>query len=827
MLRLATTLFGRTLLLLHALATLSRPQLLLAILLHPIGCGLSILPTVFAEVQALSGHSFTLDAAASDSGDNAHCTNFCSPSNSFMSSQHTGHIWINAPFTQLTAFVQHYLHCRQLSPDSTSACILVPGYLLPILKPLLSSMRLLKRFTKGAAIFEQRARSGNAATSPGVQWPVYVYTDVPSAAHAACEQGHPAHSLQGAAVISAAACPKPTPSNERLAMLFEGNFQGEAARLEAPVLLDSGASSNFVSPRLLQRLAITYSSSSAKSRLANDSEAPILGKVRLRFRLQNFTATVTCFVTDLCEDFDLILGNGFMVSHLATLDYSNFTASFRRDGKLYTLTPSSVLGDRDTSSDQSPEVTFRHPGPSKSSPTGGKASSKITNSADQQSAFSAILGDANPRHFLSCAQARKSIKRGCRSFLVLVSQSDLASTLATAGLAESTDVNNSAANSVDDAEQADLHKHIDSLQQDFADVFAPPSGLPPDRGVEHVIPLLPDSQPPFQRMYRLAPSELQEVQRQITDLLSKQLIEPSTSPYGASILFVEKKTGELRMVVDYRALNKVTVKNRYPLPRIDDLFDKLFGAKYFSCLDAASGFHQILLKDEDKPKTAFRTPFGHYQFKVLPFGLTNAPATFQAVMNNLFNPPKFRADGSLNPKHKLSEFSCVFIDDILVFSKTAAEHKKHLEAVLAELRDHKLLIKASKCVWGQTELPYLGHIIGKDGVKPDPKKVQSVVDWPRPTCLREVQQFLGLTNFYFKYIMGYANLTQPLTDLGKKNAAFIWAEECKLAFKSLKHALNSAPVLALPDPSIPFELVCDASGFGIGAVLMQNQRPVA
>ena len=437
-----------------------------------------------------------------------------------------------------------------------------------------------------------------------------------------------------------------------------------------------------------------------------------------------------------------------------------------------------------------------HPNASGSSPTGGDAGSRLCNAADQQCAFSSILGDANPNHFLSCAQAGRSIKRGCRSFLVLVSPADSEPTLATAGVTDSTAVNQTSSAAVDDAEHADLCKHIDTLQHDFADVFATPSGLPPDRGVEHVIPLLPDSQPPFQRMYRLAPSELQEVQRQITELLSKQLIEPSTSPYGAPVLFVEKKTGELRMVVDYRALNKVTVKNRYPLPRIDD---KLFGAKYFSCLDAASGFHQILLKEADKPKTAFRTPFGHYQFKVLPFGLTNAPATFQTVMNNLFNPPKFCADGSLNPKHKLSEFSCVFIDDILVFSKTAAEHKQHLRAVLSELRDHRLLIKASKCVWGQTELPYLGHIIGKDGVKPDPKKVQSVVDWPRPTCLRKVLQFLGLTNFFIKYIHGYANLTRPLTDLSKKNVSFVWSNECKVAFSALEHALSSAPVLALPD----------------------------
>ena len=314
------------------------------------------------------------------------------------------------------------------------------------------------------------------------------------------------------------------------------------------------------------------------------------------------------------------------------------------------------------------------------------------------------------------------------------------------------------------------------------------------------------------------------MQRQVTNLLAKRLIEPSTSPFGAPILFVEKKTGDLRMVVDYRALNKVTVKNRYPLPRIDDLFDKLFGAKYFSCLDAASGFHQILLKDEDKPKTAFRTPFGHYQFRVLPFGLTNAPATFQAVMNNLFNPPKYNADGSINPKHKLSEFALVFIDDIVIFSKSAADHKLHLEAVLAELRHNNILIKSSKCVWGQTELPYLGHIIGRDGIKPDPKKVQSVLNWPTPTNLREVQQFLGLTNLFIEFIQGYANMTKPLTDLTRKNVPFDWTSS---SFKALKRALTSAPVLALPDPAMPFELVCDASGYGIGAVLFQQGQPLA
>ena len=195
-------------------------------------------------------------------------------------------------------------------------------------------------------------------------------------------------------------------------------------------------------------------------------------------------------------------------------------------------------------------------------------------------------------------------------------------------------------------------------------------------------------------------------------------------------------------------------------------------------------------------------------------------------MNNLFKPPKFNADGSLNPRHKLSEFTIVFVDDILVFSKSAAEHKQHLEIVLSELRKHKLLLEPSKCVWAQTELPYLGHIIGRDGIKPDPKKVQTVVDWPTPTCLREVLQFLGLTNFSIKFIQGYANLTRPLTDLSKKAIVFDWTSSCEIAFKALKHALTSAPVLAFPDPDKLFELVCDASGFGLGAVLLQEGRPL-
>ena len=361
-------------------------------------------------------------------------------------------------------------------------------------------------------------------------------------------------------------------------------------------------------------------------------------------------------------------------------------------------------------------------------------------------------------------------------------------------------------------------------------MFAEPSGLPPDRGIEHVIPLNPDAEPPFKRMYCLSPSELQEVKRQVTELLQKQLVEPSVSPFGAPILFVLKKGGDLRMVIDYRALNKLTIKNRYPLLRIDDLFDKLQGSQYFTSLDAASGFHQILLQKSDRPKTAFRTPFDHYQFRVLPFGLTSAPATFQAVMNRAFDHPKVLANGKVNPLSALSNYVLVFIDDILIFSKSAEEHVEHVKTVMEVLRQHSILIKLSKCTWGQTELPYLGHIVSKDGIKVDPKKIQAVADWPQPTNLTEIQQFLGLTNFFCKYIQGYTNLSMPLTLLLHNNTPFAWVAACQEAFDGLKTALTTAPCLALPDTSEggpTFDLVCNTSGFGLGAVLIQKGRPIA
>ena len=356
---------------------------------------------------------------------------------------------------------------------------------------------------------------------------------------------------------------------------------------------------------------------------------------------------------------------------------------------------------------------------------------------------------------------------------------------------------------------------LDALKLEFQDVFqSPPDGLPPDRGTGHLIPLLPDQKAPYRSPYRLSLLEIAEVKKQIAELLRKGWIEESQSPYGASILFVGKKDGTLRMCVDYRALNQITIKDRSPLPRIDDLLSQMHGATVFSSLDLAQGYHQIRIADEDVEKTGFTTPFGHYQFKVMCFGLSNAPGTFQKVMNRLFS-------------QQLHKYVVIYLDDILIFSKTPEEHLLHLRKVLTILRENSLYAKLSKCDLNMSQVLYLGHIVSRNGLQVDPKKVAAVKDWPVPKDLHELRCFLGLTNYFRTFIQGYASRVLPLTRLQSPKRAFVWDEKCQQAFSGVKHDLTHAPVLKAPDLNSPFELVSDACDFGIGAVLMQDRRPVA
>ncbi|KAL0546694.1 hypothetical protein IC582_016606 [Cucumis melo] len=369
--------------------------------------------------------------------------------------------------------------------------------------------------------------------------------------------------------------------------------------------------------------------------------------------------------------------------------------------------------------------------------------------------------------------------------------------------------------SVVDIREADVSLSSEPVVRDYPDVFPEElPGLPPHREVEFAIELEPGTVPISRAPYRMAPAELKELKVQLQELLDKGFIRPSVSPWGAPVLFVKKKDGSMRLCIDYRELNKVTVKNRYPLPRIDDLFDQLQGATVFSKIDLRSGYHQLRIKDEDIPKTAFRSRYGHYEFIVMSFGLTNAPAVFMDLMNRVF-------------REFLDTFVIVFIDDILIYSKTEAEHEEHLRMVLQTLRDNKLYAKFSKCEFWLKQVSFLGHVVSKAGVSVDPAKIEAVTGWTRPSTVSEVRSFLGLAGYYRRFVENFSRIATPLTQLTRKGAPFVWSKACEDSFQTLKQKLVTAPVLTVPDGSGSFVIYSDASKKGLGCVLMQQGKVVA
>ncbi|KAL5546420.1 hypothetical protein UlMin_006107 [Ulmus minor] len=311
--------------------------------------------------------------------------------------------------------------------------------------------------------------------------------------------------------------------------------------------------------------------------------------------------------------------------------------------------------------------------------------------------------------FVSAMKARKWLDSGCTGYLAAV---------------------------VDTTKKARVELNEVPVVKEFVDVFPEElPGLPPDREVTFEIEVLPGTAPISKAPYRMAPAELKELQTQLQELLEKGFIRPSHSPWGAPVLFVKKKDGTLRMCIDYRGLNKVTIKNKYPLPRIDDLFDQLKGAVVFSKIDLRSGYHQLRIKESDIPKSTFHTRYGHYEFLVMPFGLTNAPAAFMDLMNRVF-------------KAYLDKFVIVFIDDILVYSRSQEKHANHLRMVLQTLVEHRLYAKFSKCEFWLQSVQFLGHVISKDGLSVDPAKIEAVSKWAAPTSVTEIRSFLGLAGYY-------------------------------------------------------------------------------
>ncbi|GJU37640.1 putative reverse transcriptase domain-containing protein [Tanacetum coccineum] len=361
---------------------------------------------------------------------------------------------------------------------------------------------------------------------------------------------------------------------------------------------------------------------------------------------------------------------------------------------------------------------------------------------------------------ISCKKAQKYMEKVCQLFLAHVT--------------------------VKEDKDKSKEKQLEDVPtvRDFPKVFPEDlPGLPPIRQVEFQIDLVPCVAPVARAPYRLAPSEMEELSTQLQELSDKGFIRPSFSPWEAPVLFVKKKYGSFRICIDYRELNKLTIKNRYPLPRIDDLFDQLQGSSMYSKIELRSGYHQLRVRDEDIPKTAFRTRYGHYEFQVMPFGLTNAPAVFMDLMNRVCRP-------------YLDKFVIVFIDDILIYSKTKEEHDAHLRLILELLKKEELHAKFSKCDFWLSKVQFLRHVINSEGIHVDPTKIESIKDWESPKTPTEIRQFLGLAGYYRRFIEGFSKIAKPMTKLTQKR-------------------------------SENFVVYCDASHKGLGAVLMQKEKVIA
>ena len=357
----------------------------------------------------------------------------------------------------------------------------------------------------------------------------------------------------------------------------------------------------------------------------------------------------------------------------------------------------------------------------------------------------------------------------------------------------------------------DLPRVVSKYEDVFPDELP---GLPLRRVVDFGIELHPGTSSNSMTPHRMTPVELQELRVQLHELLDKGFIRPSTSPWGAPVLFAKKKDKTLRLSIDFRQLNRVTVKNRYPLPRIDDLLDQLRGVQVYSKKDLRTGYHQLRVRETDIPKTTFKTRYGHFEFTVMPHGLTNAPTAFMDLMHRVFQP-------------YLDQFVVVFVDDILIYSQSEWEHEYHLRIVLQLLRDHQLYAKFSKCEFWLTKVRFFGHVVLASGMSVDPEKVEVVMSRERLKLVFEIRSFLGLAGYYRRFIENFSRLAEPMTRLTQKEVKFEWDDRCEEAFQELKRRLTSAPVLIVLDRGQGYTVYCDASRAGLGCVLMQSGRVVA
>ena len=623
-------------------------------------------------------------------------------------------------------------------------------------------------------------------------------------------------------------------------------FSGELCGRRAVFLVDCGASGNFVSSHFVRThsLQLENGPSSTPVVLADGKEQPAEGIIRSApVRISTYKDSLNFTATAL-QGYDVILGMPWLRHYNPEVDWRGELLSFVDSHATKHVLRKKSNGCAEWSSSQAQAK----PSSSQVSNQAAGGRRQVTQSCNLISSRqlesdhrkgevefccliwsqqilqgTAKLVEASQEAAIVQGPPHLSTSSSSSSSTPLASIHDKLSRGLRVNSAEFSEALRSGGNATSSSSSSEFHR-LDSARnralKPYRDVFPDelPPGLPPSREVDHRIELVPGSSPPSRPTFRLSATELAELKKQLAELTNAGFIRPSKSPFGAPILFVKKKDGTMRMCVDYRALNNITIKNSYPLPRVDELFDRLQGAKYFSKIDLRSGYHQIRIAPEDVPKTAFRTRYGHFEFLVLPFGLTNAPGTFMHLMHQTF-------------RELLDDFVLVFLDDILIYSKTLEEHEQHVQRVLEILRKEKLFAKESKCEFFKTEVEFLGHVVGRDGVKMMEDKVKAVAEWPVPTKVSDVRSFLGTAGFYRRFIKDFSQIVAPLSDLTKETMKWQWGKAQQESFVKLKESLQTAPVLILPDPNLPFVVQTDSSGFAVGSVLQQDQgkglQPIA
>jgi hypothetical protein len=569
------------------------------------------------------------------------------------------------------------------------------------------------------------------------------------------------------------------------------------------VLLDTGATKNYVSRRFAEKANLKFKDKGIAQRsvkLPNGRFMNVLGECEFLLGMSEWTGMVKATVLDLDADFDTILGMQWHRQWKPVYDWDTldvFVNSPEGAQRIVHTYGSGVEG-------------WLNPTPS------------LTTLSEWPKGWDTEV--------ISVHDAEREVKGGAKAYLYFVRAAEH-------GLGDSVDLTPSTASeseressertgssrlnlipdrngdfSVETGKVSSLRK----LLRKYKDVFRTelPDGLPPRRAVDHAIET-GDANPINKNAYPLSVQQLQEQARQVDELLQRGLIRESVSPWGAPVLFVPKKNGEWRMCIDYRMLNSKTLKNAYPLPRIQECIDRLSKAKHLSSIDLLSGYWQLRVAEMDIPKTAFNTRYGKYEFLVMPFGLTNAPATFQTLMNSILRP-------------FIDKFVLVYLDDILVYSDSEEEHLKHLEMVFEALRQHSLYARPEKCVFDQPTVEFCGHLVGQGVVKVLDSKVKVIKEWPQPKNVQEVRQFYGLVNYYRRFIRHFSIIAAPLSDLFKsyegdkrKKRPIAWSMQHQLAFDRLKQAVMTAPVLVQPDPSKPYTIETDSSDFGNGMALHQ------